>query len=81
MKYDNYIKSNFSSSENYWRVEPHQYLNVCKYVDQDSSAAMLAAKRSAGDTSEVNLRNPLCTCDKAWKQGIHPGFETQGRRH
>ena len=81
MKYDNYIKSNFSNSQNYWRVELRQCLNVCNYVDQNSSAAMLAAKRSAGVTSEVNLRYPLCTRDKACKQGIHPDFETQGRRH
>ena len=30
---------------------------------------------------EVNLRNPLHACEKAHKQGIHPGFETQGRHH
>ena len=29
---------------------------VCKYVDENSSAAMLAAKRSAGVIPEVNLR-------------------------
>ena len=38
---------------------------------------MLTAKRLAGVTPEVNLRNPL---HKAYKWGIHPGFETQ-RRH
>ena len=42
---------------------------------------MLAAKRSAGVTPEVNLRNPLCIGEEAHKRGIHPGFETQGRRH
>ena len=35
--------------------ESHQYLK--KYVDQKGSAVMLAIKRSAGDTLEVNLRN------------------------
>ena len=31
---------------------------------------------------EVNFRNPLHTCQKACKRGIHPfGFETQGRHH
>ena len=35
----------------------------------------------AGVTPEVNLRNLLCSGEKADKQGIHPGFETQGRRH
>ena len=42
---------------------------------------MLAAERSAGVTSEVNLRNSLYTSDKARKQGLRPGFETQGRCH
>ena len=40
-----------------------------------------AAKMSAGVTPEMNLRNPLDTGDKACKWGIHPGFETHGRRH
>ena len=42
---------------------------------------MLAAKRSEGVTPEVNLRILLCAGEKALKLGIHPGFETQGRRH
>ena len=42
---------------------------------------MLATKRSAGVTPEVNLRNPLHAGEKTHKQGIHPGFETQGRHH
>ena len=42
---------------------------------------MLAAKRSAGVAPEVNLGNSVHTGDKAGKQGIHPGFETQGRGH
>ena len=40
---------------------------------------VLATKRSAGVTPEVNLRNPLHSCNKACKLGIHCGFETQGR--
>ena len=36
--------------------------------------------QSAGVAPEVNLRNPLCAGEKARKRGIHPGFETQGRR-
>ena len=40
-----------------------------------------ARKRSTGVAPEVNLRNPLHAGDKAGKRGIHPGFETQGRRH
>ena len=42
---------------------------------------MLAAKGSAGVAQEVNLRHLLCTGEEAHKQKIHPGFETQGRRH
>ena len=42
---------------------------------------MLATKRSAGVTLEVNLRNPLHADKKTCKQGIHPDFETQGRHH
>ena len=41
---------------------------------------MLVIKRLAGVTQEMNLRNPLHEGFEAHKQGIHPGFETQGRR-
>ena len=44
-------------------------------------AAMLAVKRLAGVTPDVNLRYSLCTGEEACEQGIHPGFETQGRHH
>ena len=47
---------------------PHNaYIYVYKYVDRKISFAMLAVKRSAGVAPEVNLRNPLSTCDEAWK--------------
>ena len=49
------------------------------YVDQKGLAAMLAIKRTAGITPEVNLRNSLHEGNKACKQGIRPDFETQGR--
>ena len=42
---------------------------------------MLAIKRSAGVVLEVNLRNPLHAGKEARKQGIHPGYKTQGTRH
>ena len=29
----------------------------------------------------LNLRHPLCGGEEARKRGIHPDFETQGRRH
>ena len=55
---------------------------VCKYVYENGSAAMLAAKRSAGVAPEVNLREyvthtPLPNSIKA----AHSGFETQSRHH
>ena len=59
----------------------------CNQVASESTwiknglAATLAAKKSAGVAPEVNLRNPLHAGDKAFKWGIHHGFETQSRRH
>ena len=50
--------------------------HVCKYVDQNGSAATLTSIQSAGVAPEVNLR-----ITQESTQGIHPGFETQGRRH
>ena len=41
---------------------------VCKYMDENGSAAMLAAKGSAGVAPEVNPRIILHTGDKAHKQ-------------
>ena len=55
--------------------------NVCKYVDKNGSAAMLAILRSAGVTLKVDPRNPLHAGAEAQKQGVHPGFGTQGRCH
>ena len=52
---------------------------ICKYMDQKCSAAMLTSVQLAGATLEVSLR--ITTGEKAHKQGIHPGFETQGRCH
>ena len=46
-----------------------------------SSAAMLAIKRSAGVTPELNVRNPLHVGKEASKGGFHPGFETERRCH
>ena len=46
---------------------------MCKSVDQKGSTAI---KRPASVAPEVNLRNMQET-----KQGIHPGFKTQDRRH
>ena len=53
----------------------------CKYVGEIFLAAMLASKRSAGVTPEVNVkeyvaRMPLPSMTKA----AHSGFETQRNR-
>ena len=40
-----------------------------------------AGHQSAGVAPEMYLRNSLHASDKALKRGIHPGFETQERRH
>ena len=45
------------------------------------SNVMLAVKRSAGVALEVNPRNAFHTSEEACKPGIHPDFETQGKRH
>ena len=46
-------------------------------MDQKGSAAMLTSVQSAGVKPEVNLRMTQVT---KHVKGIHPGFETQGRR-
>ena len=42
---------------------------VYKYMDPKGLAAMLAVKRSADVTPEVNLRNPLHASDEVHKWG------------
>ena len=54
---------------------------VFKCVSSKYSTVMLTAVQSAGVTPEVNLRIPLHTDEKACKQWIQPGFETQVRHH
>ena len=45
---------------------------VCKYVDVNGLAAMMAANRSAGVPPEVNLRILLCTGNEEYKLGDPP---------
>ena len=52
--------------------------HICRYVDQKSSAAMLASVQSAGVTPEVNLRITQARKHAKW---IQPGFETQAKCH
>ena len=54
----------------------------CRYVEEIGLAAMLATKRSAGVTPEVNLRGhvtcmPLPSANKV----AHSGFEIHRRHH
>ena len=53
-----------------------------RYVEEIGSAAMLAAKRLAGVTPEVNLRE--CTTHTllpSVNKDCPPGFETKRRHH
>ena len=52
---------------------------VCKYVVQIGLATMLATKRSAGVTPDLNLRNPLHLGDKTPKQGNPPWLWSPGQ--
>ena len=53
-----------------------------RYMEGNGSAAMLAAKRLAGVTSEVNLReHVICTHVLSANKGAQSCFETQRRRH
>ena len=58
--------------------EPHQYLYVYEYMDKKRFSCN-PGQRSAGVTPQVNLRNPLHAGAEVCKQGIDPGFETQGK--
>ena len=51
-----------------------------RYVEKNSRAAMLAAKRSASVAPEVNLRECVtCTPPPSANKDAHSGFETQRR--
>ena len=55
---------------------------VGRYVEEIGSAAMLATKRSAGVTPEVNLRKCVtCMPLPSGNKAAQSGFETQRRRH
>ena len=56
--------------------------NTCKYVDRKrlgSHAGRLEVSRWRTRGEYEESINPLHTGDKAHKEEIHPGFETQGR--
>ena len=48
---------------------------------ENGSDAILATKRSAGVTSEVNLRNPFHTDNESTQARDPPWLSTQDRRH
>ena len=52
---------------------------ICKYMDWKGLVAIMTSVQSVSVVIEVNLR--ITTGEKAWKQGIHPGFNTLGRCH
>ena len=53
-----------------------------RYVEENGSAAMLAIKRSAGVTPEVNLQECVThTPPPSANKAAHSGFETQRRHH
>ena len=51
---------------------------VHKYIDRNNLATTVTAQRSAGVTPEVNMRMKVTNHAS---EGIHLGFETQGRRY
>ena len=54
----------------------------CRYVEENSLAAMLATKRSADVTPDVNLREHItCAPLSSTNKVDHSGFETQRRHH
>ena len=68
-----------SSRTLYPGFKPHQ----CHYVDQVCGSKWLSCHTGCqeGVASEVNLKNPWHTGRETCWQGVHPGFETQGRCH
>ena len=53
-----------------------------RYVEENASATMLAAKRSAGVAPEMNLREHITCMPLPNANGAaHSGFETQRRHH
>ena len=69
--------------ENLWVCKfSHVPVPVCRYVEMNGSAAILATKRSADVAPEVNLREHVThTPPSNVNKAAHYGFETQRRRH
>ena len=55
---------------------------ACRYVEEIGSAAMLAAKRSAGVTPEVNVKEHVTPMPpQSTNKAANSSFETQRRHH
>ena len=55
---------------------------ACRYVEENGSTTMLAAKRSVGITPEVNLRDHIIyEPPPSMNKASHSRFETQRRCH
>ena len=53
-----------------------------RYLEENGSAAMLAAKRLAGVAPEMNIRECVtCMPPPSVNKTAHSGFETQRRHH
>ena len=66
-------------SRSQFRAPP---MPACMYMEENSLAAKLAAKRSAGVKPEVNLREHVtCMPQPNANKAAHSGFETQRRCH
>ena len=53
-----------------------------RYMEENSLAAILATKRSAGVAPEVNLGDHvICTLLRSTNRAAHSDFETQRRCH
>ena len=50
-------------------------VHISKYRGQKGLAAIQPAKKSAGVTLEMSLKNPYDTCEKECKRGIHLAFK------
>ena len=68
------------SHTEWWHDRPSfqvPLMPACRYMEENSMAAMLAVKRSAGVILEVNFRECVtCTARQSTNKAHHFGFET-----
>ena len=79
--------SAWSHTVRYWHHRSQSLappVPASRYVEENGSAAILATKRLAGVTPEVNLLEYMCntyTSTKCENKTAHSNFETQRRHH